>query len=210
MKIKPTASACALFSLLGLALWQGRPATAAPAPGLEIATFAGGCFWCMQPAFDKVPGVAQTIVGYTGGRAQNPTYEEVSSGSTGHAESIEVRFDPKKVSYDKLLDVFWHNIDPVTANAQFCDHGTQYRSAIFFHGEAQHQAAEASKQKLVAAKKLPGPIVTQIVAASKFWPAEEYHQDYYEKNPLRYNFYRQSCGRDRRLQQLWGAEAGGH
>ncbi len=208
------AIALVLALVVAVFAWPTTSASAAKAPvppgGFAIATFAGGCFWCMEPAFEKVDGVVDVTSGYTGGTRKNPTYEEVSGGDTGHAESVEVRYDPKKVTYEKLLDVFWHNVDPVTANAQFCDHGTQYRSAIFFHDEAQHQAAEASKRALEAGKKLPGPIVTQIVAASTFWPAEEYHQDYYKKNPLRYNYYRSGCGRDRRLQQLWGDAAGGH
>ncbi len=216
MKTILLATVIAVVLIVAIVAWPQMSCAAAEKPaitppgGLAVATFAGGCFWCMEPAFDKIDGVFDTTSGYTGGTKKNPTYEEVSSGGTGHAESLQVRYDPKKVTYAKLLDVFWHNVDPVTPNAQFCDHGTQYRSAIFFHDEEQHQAAEASKQALEAAGKLPGKIVTQIVPAATFWPAEEYHQDYYQKNPLRYNYYRQGCGRDRRLKVLWGDEAGGH
>jgi len=178
--------------------------TPSPAPGLAKAAFAGGCFWCMQPPFEKLPGVVSVVAGYTGGSVEHPTYEEVSSGGTGHAESVEVTYDPKKISYQRLLDVFWHNIDPLTENAQFCDHGEQYRTAIFVHDEEQRRLAEESKQAIEAAHRFGQPIVTQIVQAGPFWPAEDYHQDYAKKNPLRYNFYRTSCGRDRRLQELWG------
>jgi peptide-methionine (S)-S-oxide reductase len=197
-----------LFAI-GLAFLAG-PARAADAPApatRAVATFAGGCFWCMQPPFENLPGVLSTTVGYTGGAVKHPTYEEVSAGGTGHAESIEVVYDPTKIGYDKLLDVFWHNVDPVTKDAQFCDHGHQYRTAIFYHDETQHTQADASKRTLETSKKLPGPIVTEIVAASEFWPAEEYHQRYHEKNPVRYKFYRWNCGRDQRLQELWGADA---
>jgi peptide-methionine (S)-S-oxide reductase len=166
------------------------------------ATFAGGCFWCMEHPFDSLPGVLSVTVGYTGGTKDHPTYEEVSSGGTGHAESVQVVYDPSKITYQKLLDVFWHNIDPVAANRQFCDVGEQYRSAIFYHDEAQKQAAEASKQELQ--KRFKQPIATQIVQASTFWPAEAYHQHFYKKNPVRYNFYRFGCGRDQRLAEVWG------
>ena len=181
-----------------------RAADSAPK---ETATFAGGCFWCMQPPFEHLPGVVSTTVGYTGGTTRTPTYEEVSAGGTGHAESIEVVYDPTKISYEQLLDVFWHNVDPDTRDAQFCDHGRQYRTAIFYHDETQHRLAEASKQAIEASKKLPGPIVTEIVPATQFWPAEEYHQRYHEKNPIRYKFYRWNCGRDQRLHELWGDAA---
>jgi peptide-methionine (S)-S-oxide reductase len=181
---------------------EGRP--------LEKATFAGGCFWCMEPAFDHVPGVVSVTVGYTGGTKKDPTYEEVSSGTTGHAESIEVVYDPVKVSYEKLLDIFWHNIDPTVKDRQFCDVGRQYRSAIFYHNEQQKRLAESSKEALEASKRFKGPIYTEIVPASTFYPAEDYHQEYYKKNPVRYKFYRWNCGRDERLKELWGKEAGGH
>jgi peptide-methionine (S)-S-oxide reductase len=172
------------------------------------AIFAGGCFWCMEPPFDKIDGVISTTSGYTGGKKRNPTYEEVSSGSTGHAESIRVIYDPAKVSYQKLLEVFWHNIDPLARNRQFCDIGNQYRSAIFYHNEEQHRLAEALKAELEASGRFKEPIVTQIVPAGEFWPAEEYHQDYYKKNPVRYHYYRWRCGRDERLEELWGKDAG--
>lgn len=167
------------------------------------ATFAGGCFWCMQPAFDKLDGVISTVVGYTGGHTKNPTYAEVSAGKTGHAESIEITYDPSKISYEKLLDVFWHNIDPTTPNKQFCDTGTQYRSAIFYHDTEQKAEAEDSKRKLIESGKV-SPVVTEITQATTFYPAEEYHQEYYKKNPLRYKFYRYLCGRDKRLEEVWG------
>ena len=164
----------------------------------------------MEPAFDHVPGVVSVTVGYTGGTKKDPTYEEVSSGTTGHAESIEVTYDPSKVSYKKLLDVFWHNIDPTVKDRQFCDIGQQYRSAIFYHNDEQKREAEGSKKALEESKRLGGPIYTEIVPASTFYPAEEYHQQYYKKNPVRYKFYRWNCGRDERLKQLWGKEAPSH
>jgi peptide-methionine (S)-S-oxide reductase len=178
-----------------------------PAAGGETqatATFAGGCFWCMQPPFDRLDGVISTTVGYTGGHTKNPTYEEVESGVTGHAEAIQITYDPNKISYAKLLDTFWHNIDPLTPNGQFCDHGTQYRSAIFYHNDEQKRLAEESKKALEASGRFQKPIVTQIVPASEFYPAEEDHQDYYRKNPVRYHYYRYRCGRDQRLEELWG------
>jgi peptide-methionine (S)-S-oxide reductase len=182
---------------------QGTPAAPAPGKALAKAEFAGGCFWCMEPPFEKLDGVVSVTSGYTGGQKKNPTYEEVSSGSTGHAESVQVVYDPAKVSYAKLLEVFWHNIDPLARDYQFCDHGNQYRSAIFYLDDTQKRQAEASKAEIQ--KRFKQPVVTQIVPASTFWPAEGYHQDYYKKNPIRYNFYRSSCGRDRRLEQLWGS-----
>ena len=182
-------------------------AAVAGAPPAARATFAGGCFWCMQPPFEKLPGVSKTTVGYTGGSVEHPTYEQVSAGTTGHAEAIEVEYDPSRITYEKLLDVFWHNVDPVTRDAQFCDHGRQYRTVIFYHDDAQRAAAEASKRALEASAKLPGPIVTEIVAAGAFWAAEEYHQRYHEKNPIRYRYYRWNCGRDARLRELWGTDA---
>ena len=178
---------------------------AADAQEMAKATFAGGCFWCMEPPFDALDGVVSTTSGYTGGHTANPTYEQVSAGKTGHAEAVEIVYDPRKVTYARLLEVFWRNIDPLTANAQFCDTGSQYRSAIFVHDATQRKLAEASKD--AAAQRLQKPIVTEITAASQFWPAEEYHQDYYKKNPIRYKFYRSSCGRDRRLEAIWGADA---
>lgn len=171
---------------------------------LAKATFAGGCFWCMEGPFESLDGVVSVTVGYTGGTKVNPTYEEVSAGGTGHAESVEIAYDPSKISYGKLLDIFWHNIDPLTKDAQFCDHGHQYRSAIFFHDPAQRKLAEESKTALEASGRFKQPIVTEITPASTFYRAEEYHQHYHQKNPLRYRFYRFSCGRDQRLRQLWG------
>src|SRR5947199_16144 len=178
---------------------------AAGAEERATATFAGGCFWCMQPPFEKLEGVLSTTVGYTGGHTRNPTYEEVSAGGTGHAESVEIVYDPGKIGYAKLLDVFWHNVDPLTPEAQFCDHGHQYRTAIFYHDDTQRRLAEESKQRL--AQRFGRPIATEIVAATAFYPAEEYHQRYHEKNPVRYRFYRWHCGRDARLEELWGDEA---
>ncbi|HEY6148691.1 MAG TPA: peptide-methionine (S)-S-oxide reductase MsrA [Thermoanaerobaculia bacterium] len=184
-------------------------ATLTAAPKTEKAVFAGGCFWCEETAFEGVPGVISVVSGYTGGQKKNPTYEEVSAGETGHAESVEVTYDPAKISYEKLLEIFWHNVDPLQANGQFCDHGNQYRSAIFYANDAQHAAAEASKRKLEEEPRFKGKIVTQIVPASTFYPAEEYHQDFYKKSPLRYKTYRAGCGRDARLKELWGQPGGG-
>jgi len=171
----------------------------------ETATFAGGCFWCMEPPFDKIDGVISTTSGYTGGRTVSPTYEQVSSGATGHAEALQVLFDPAKVGYRKLLEVFWHNIDPLVKDRQFCDVGEQYRSAIFYHNEEQKKLAEESKKELEGSGRFKQPIATEIVQATAFYPAEDYHQDYYVKNPVRYKFYRFSCGRDQRLKELWGS-----
>lgn len=177
---------------------------------LEVAIFAGGCFWCMESPFDALDGVISTTSGYTGGHKDNPTYHEVSAGGTGHAESVQVVFDPTRVGYKKLLDVYWHNIDPTSPNRQFCDAGTQYRSAIFYMNDEQKKLAEESLAELKKNKPFKGPIVTEITAATKFYPAEDYHQDYYQKNPVRYKFYRYGCGRDARLEELWGDLAGGH
>jgi peptide-methionine (S)-S-oxide reductase len=170
----------------------------------EKATFAGGCFWCMEPPFDELPGVISTTSGYIGGQTKNPTYEEVSSGGTGHAEAVEVVFDPAKVTYQRLLDVFWKNVDPITPDRQFCDAGTQYRAAIFYHSEDQKRLALASKKAIEDSGRFKQPIVTQIVAAAPFYRAEEYHQDYYKKNPIRFKYYKFGCGREKRLEQLWG------
>ncbi|MFY9316495.1 MAG: peptide-methionine (S)-S-oxide reductase MsrA [Burkholderiales bacterium] len=186
--------------ILGLAL-----AVPALAQGpLGTATFAMGCFWCGEEAFEKVPGVVSAVSGYLDGRTKNPSYEQVSSGMTGHTEAVEVKFDPAKVSYEKLLDVFWLNHDPTTLDRQFCDSGSQYRPGIYWHDEAQHKAAEASKAKYEKLKTFRQPIVTPIVKASQFWPAEDYHQDYYKKNPARYKLYATGCGRYSRLDELWG------
>jgi peptide-methionine (S)-S-oxide reductase len=171
---------------------------------LAKATFAGGCFWCVEEAFEAVPGVVSVTSGYVGGHISNPSYEQVSAGKTGHTEAVEVLFDPARVSYNTLLEVFWHNIDPLTPNAQFCDHGSQYRAGIFYHNEAQKKLAEESKQALIDSKQFNSPIVTEITMATPFYAAEEYHQDYYKKNPLRYKFYKYNCGRAQRLKELWG------
>ncbi len=174
---------------------------------LAIATFAGGCFWCMEAPFDVLPGVVSTISGYIGGFKKNPSYEEVSTGTTGHAEAVQVTYDSTQISYAQLLQVFWRNIDPLASNRQFCDSGSQYRSAIFYHNAEQQRLALATKQQLEEAGRFQQPIVTEIIAAAEFYPAEEYHQDFYKKNPLRYKAYRAGCGRDRRLQELWGKDA---
>ncbi len=185
---------------------QAQPA--AQAAAAAKATFAGGCFWCVESDFDKVPGVLSTTSGYIGGTVANPTYEQVSAKGTGHAEAVEIVFDPAKVSYEQLLARFWRSIDPTTKDRQFCDVGTPYRSAIFTHDAAQAAAAQASLAELEKSKPFKEPIVTQIVPASTFYPAEAYHQDYYKKNPVRYKYYRFSCGRDARVEQLWGKPAG--
>ncbi|MBV5287177.1 MAG: peptide-methionine (S)-S-oxide reductase MsrA [Methyloversatilis discipulorum] len=170
------------------------------------ATFAGGCFWCVEADFDKVDGVLKTTSGYTGGKTANPSYEEVSSQATGHAEAVQIEYDPAKVSYDRLLDVFWRSIDPTAKNRQFCDIGTPYRTAIFAHDAAQLDAARRSLAALEKSKPFKAPIVTEIHMADTFYPAEDYHQDYYRKNPARYTYYRWSCGRDARLRELWGVK----
>jgi len=177
-------------------------------PSFETATFAGGCFWCMEPPFDEIKGVVSTTSGYTGGQKKNPTYEEVSAGRTGHAEALQIIYDPSVVSYAKLLDVFWHNIDPTTANRQFCDWGSQYRPAIFYHNETQKRHAEEARKKLEEQPQFKGKIATEITELKEFYPAEEYHQDYYKKNPIRYKSYRLGCRRDQRLKELWGESAG--
>jgi peptide-methionine (S)-S-oxide reductase len=183
--------------------------SAAPPTAEAVATFAGGCFWCMEAPFDKLPGVRSVESGYIGGHTANPTYQQISTGGTGHAEAVRILYDPTQISYEELLYVFWRNIDPLVEDRQFCDRGSQYRSAIFIHDAAQQAAAEASRRELEAAGRFPQPIVTEIVAAGRFYPAEEEHQGYYQKNPLRYKYYRFNCGRDARLRELWGAEAGG-
>ncbi len=172
-----------------------------------VAVFAGGCFWCTEADFDKLAGVISTTSGYIGGQRENPTYEFVSSGQSGHIEAVQVRFDPSKTSYAKLLEAYWPSIDPLNADGQFCDNGPQYRSAIFYNSPEQQQLAQASKAALAASARLPAPIATQILPATTFYPAEDYHQDYHHKNPLRYNYYRHGCGRDARLEKLWGAAA---
>ncbi|MDH5208509.1 MAG: peptide-methionine (S)-S-oxide reductase MsrA [Burkholderiaceae bacterium] len=175
---------------------------------VAVATFAGGCFWCMEPPFDKLDGVISTTSGYIGGTLPNPTYEQVSAGRTGHAEAVQVAYDPSRVTYEKLLDVFWHNVDPTVRDRQFCDVGSQYRTGIFVHNAEQRRLAEASKAALERTKPFKGSIVTEVVDAGTFYPAEEYHQDYYQKNPVRYRYYRAGCGRDARLREVWGDRAG--
>jgi peptide methionine sulfoxide reductase msrA/msrB len=171
-----------------------------------LATFAGGCFWCMESPFDKLPGVISVTVGYTGGASKNPTYEEVSNGGTGHAEAVEIVYDPKLITYEKLLEVFWRQIDPTTTNRQFCDVGSQYRASVFVHDDAQKAAAEATRENLAKSHRFDKPIVTEIAQAATFYPAEDYHQRYYKKNPVRYNYYRYSCGRDQFLDKAWGKD----
>lgn len=175
-------------------------------PETETAIFAGGCFWCMEPPFDKLAGVSSTTSGYTGGGVDNPTYDQVSAGGTGHAEAVRIVYDPAQVSYETLLDVFWHNIDPLDAGGQFCDRGSQYRSAIFYTDKQQAALARSSLKQVqsqLQAKGLKGEISTTIVPAMDFFPAETYHQDYYQKNSIRYRFYRFTCGRDNRLEEVW-------
>jgi peptide-methionine (S)-S-oxide reductase len=200
--LKSLSRIAAIFLIVGSVVHAAAPSSGST-PTAK-ATFAGGCFWCMEPPYDELEGVISTISGYTGGTKKNPTYEEVSAGTTGHAEAVQITYDPTKIRYEKLLDVFWRNIDPLTANAQFCDSGSQYRSAIFYHDETQKNLAEASKKRLQS--RFKQPIVTEIVRATEFYPAEDYHQDYYKKNPVRYKIYRYGCGRDQRLQKLWGSE----
>ncbi|WP_444940863.1 peptide-methionine (S)-S-oxide reductase MsrA [Microbulbifer sp. ZKSA004] len=169
---------------------------------IRTAIFAGGCFWCMEPPFDKVDGVLETTSGYSGGHVKNPTYEQVSSGGTGHAEVVQVKYDANKVSYSDLLNIFWHNVDPFDSGGQFCDRGDQYRAEIFYGSQEEKVLAEESKKKVEA--ELGKKVVTQIKPAATFYPAEAYHQDYYQRNPLRYKYYRYRCGRDKRLEEVWG------
>ena len=192
-----------IFAAVGVAVAQGGPQ---PRLGQAVATFAGGCFWCTESDFDKVPGVISTTSGYTGGTVVNPGYERVSAGGTGHAEAVEVVYDPSKVSYEKLLTYYWHSIDPTVKDSQFCDHGNQYRTAIFVRNDEERKLAEASKKKVEA--ELKKPIYTEIVQAGPFYAAEDYHQDFYLKNPTKYKFYRWNCGRDQRLEQIWGVHKG--
>jgi peptide-methionine (S)-S-oxide reductase len=203
------APAWRLLAVIVLLLAGGGPSSAQDTGSGKSATavFAGGCFWCVEEAFDAVEGIVSTTSGYIGGMKPNPTYKEVSAGGTGHTEAVQVVYDPAKVSYEKLLDVFWRNIDPLTANAQFCDQGDQYRSAIFYLSEEQKRLAESSKTALEKSGVLKGPIVTVIVAASPFYKAEDYHQDYYLKNPIQYRFYKYTCGRAERLKELWGPKS---
>ncbi|HRK56090.1 MAG TPA: peptide-methionine (S)-S-oxide reductase MsrA [Burkholderiaceae bacterium] len=198
-----TAGLWILGALCAMAVW----AQDAPAPQTETATFAGGCFWCVEADFDKIDGVISTTSGYMGGRLANPSYQQVSAGQTGHAEVVQVVFDPARVSYSALVERFWRTIDPTVKDRQFCDVGSQYRSAIFTHDARQQQVALASKKALEHNKPFPDPILTDITPASTFYPAESDHQDYYQKNPIRYRYYRFGCGRDARLEALWGPSA---
>lgn len=218
MRLRPVTLAVGLAA--AVALWlavlvarppaPARAAQPSPAPGLARATFAGGCFWCMEPPFEKLAGVVEVVSGYTGGRVASPSYEQVSSGGTGHVEAVQVVYDPRKIGYAQLLDVFWRNVDPTTPDRQFCDVGEQYGTAIFYHDDEQRKLALASKERIERTKPFPEPIVTPIRPASEFYRAEEYHQDYYKKNPVRYRFYKFNCGRDQRLAKLWGRATAGN
>ena len=199
------------FALVIVASWifsEDMQLAAEPKPATMTAIFAGGCFWCMEPPYDKLSGVIATISGYTGGHIENPSYKQVSSDTTGHYEAVEIKYDPTKIDYETLLNVFWHNVDPLDQHGQFCDKGKSYRTAIFYQNETQKQLANASLAKLSASTYFVSPIVTEILPAKIFYPAEEYHQDYYQKNPLRYKYYRFACGRDNRLKELWKDAAG--
>ena len=200
------ALAAAIFGQTALAADPPKAAAQPPA-GSAVAIFAGGCFWCMEPPYDKLDGVISTTSGYTGGMRANPTYKEVSAGTSGHIEVVQVVYDPRKVTYERLLEVFWRNIDPEDGGGQFCDRGPQYRSAIFPLDDAQKAAAERSKASLQSSGRLKKPVATEIISAKPFYPAEDYHQDYYQKNPIRYRYYRTSCGRDARLREVWGPES---
>ena len=207
MKLLSYAFAALILGLLATMITASSADEETTATGnTSVATFAGGCFWCMEGPFDKLEGVISTTSGYTGGHTKNPSYKQTSSGKTGHTEAVQIVYDPKQVSYEKLLDVFWHNIDPTTPDQQFCDRGNQYRSEIFYHDDTQKRLADASKNDLNKNKPFKEPIVTQVSKASTFYAAEDYHQDYYKKNPIRYRYYRHGCGRDKRLKQLWGEE----
>jgi peptide-methionine (S)-S-oxide reductase len=199
-----TRSVC--FAVMGISLaLASTDGAVQPASGpgqTATATFAAGCFWCMEPPFDALGGVISTTSGYTGGTTSSPTYEQVSDGRTGHTEALRIVYDPSKVTFATLLDVFWRNVDAVDGGGQFCDRGSQYRPAIFYHSDAQKRQAEASKERVAA--QLGKPVAVQIVSAGPFYDAEAYHQDYYKKNPVRYKFYKWNCGRDQRLEQLWG------
>lgn len=199
--------AVALLTVLAGPVFVSQGAAASEGSGQGVAIFAGGCFWCVEKDFDHVPGVVSTLSGYVGGKTDNPTYESVTRGGTGHREAVEIRFDPARVSYAELVEIFWRSVDPTDGGGQFCDRGHSYTTAIFPVDDEQVRVAEASKARLVASKRLEAPIATTIERAGKFHAAEDYHQDYYQKNPVRYRFYRASCGRDGRVQELWGKEA---
>jgi peptide-methionine (S)-S-oxide reductase len=201
----------ALAGALGLSLAAADEPTKRaepPGPGLAVATFAAGCFWCVEPPYDKTEGVVSTTSGYTGGKVAGATYRQVGMGGTGHTEAVRVVYDPAKVGYGKLLEVYWKNVDPLDANGQFCDKGEPYRPAIFVHDEEQRRLAEASKAALAASDRFKQPIAVAIEPAADFWIAEDYHQDYYLKNPAKYAYYRWGCGRDARLEELWGKKEG--
>jgi peptide-methionine (S)-S-oxide reductase len=202
-------AACMLVAGMAAAVAQTGPTQTGPSQKSEVATFAGGCFWCVESDFDKVDGVLSTVSGFMGGRTPNPTYKQVSAGGTGHAEVVQITYDPAKVSYQRLLDVFWRTVDPLDAGGQFCDRGDEYRTEVFTHSPEQQRLAEASKAALDASGRFDKKIATAITPASQFTAAEDYHQDYYKKNPLQYRYYRFSCGRDARVKQVWGEEAGG-
>jgi peptide-methionine (S)-S-oxide reductase len=195
------------IAALMLAVFASRAAVAATEEGLAVATFAGGCFWCVESDFDKVPGVVETISGYTGGTVENPTYRQVTKGGTGHREAVQIRYDPDQVSYERLLHIFWRSVDPTDGGGQFCDRGESYQTAIFVGNEEEQHLAETSREMLQESMVLDAPVVTPIELAGGFYPAEDYHQDYYTKNPVRYRLYRFSCGRDSRVRQVWGSEA---
>ena len=190
-----------------LAAFTATTISAASDDELATATFAGGCFWCVESDFDKVPGVVETISGYTGGTAENPNYKQVTKGGTGHREAVQIRYDPKQVSYERLLHIFWRSVDPTDGGGQFCDRGESYQTAIFAGSEEERRLAEASREALEQSMVLDAPVVTPIETAGEFYPAEDYHQNYYTKSPFRYRYYRFACGRDSRVQQVWGKEA---
>jgi methionine-S-sulfoxide reductase len=197
-----------LRTVLALALVLSASALSRAAEsGLEIATFAGGCFWCVESDFDNVPGVVRTVSGFTGGDLKDPTYQQVTAGGSGHLEAVQITFDPKKVSFAALLEIFWRSVDPTDDGGQFCDRGESYQTAIFANSAEQQRLAQESKRQLQLSALLKAPIVTAIKAAGPFYPAEDYHQDYYKRNPLRYKFYRFGCGRDARITELWGKDA---
>jgi peptide-methionine (S)-S-oxide reductase len=193
-----------LFVVLNINNIHAKPESMPIDNETAVATFAGGCFWCMEPPFDKLEGVLSTVSGYSGGKTKNPDYKQVSTGRTGHAEVLQVKFDPEVISFTTLLEVFWLNVDPTRVDGQFCDSGNQYRPEIFYHNDEQKKAAEESKSNLISKKPFPESIKVEITKAQHFYAAEDYHQDYYLKNPIRYKYYRHSCGRDKKLKTLWG------
>ncbi len=202
-----TAFAIYMMLLVSLAWSETKPGQEQVTSALETAIFAGGCFWCMEPPFDKLDGVVSTISGYTGGHLANPGYKQVSAGGTGHFEALQVTYDPTKITYATLLNVFWHNVDPLTDDGQFCDKGESYRTAIFFRNDEQQKLAEVSKSELDQSGFFKQPVVTELLLAKTFYPAEDYHQNYYQVNPVRYKYYRFTCGRDARLKELWRSAA---